>query len=89
MQITVANIRALLASPVGDPVLYIGRDDETGRPTGIEVWASAYVPHSDVIARRVDIADLVDAETPADDEVLADLLSELQGTVDELLINQH
>lgn len=88
MQITVTHIRSLLASSAEEPVLYVALDEGSGAPTGVEVWASAYVPRAYVVATRSEIADLVDADTPADDEVLADLMVEMQETLSSILAAQ-
>lgn len=45
--VAVSHLRKLLGSPAEEPVLYLQRDEDTGAPTALEVWAEAYVSHDD------------------------------------------
>jgi hypothetical protein len=81
--VTRADIQRLLASPGEDPVLYLkaGPDDEGG-PLEVDVWVSAYVRYSKVLAHRHEVLDVL-GEAP-DDDAVDDYLALLEQTVEDV-----
>ncbi|MGW3492056.1 hypothetical protein [Streptomyces sp. NPDC001054] len=57
MKLTAALLDQLLDAPHEDPVIYLERDDDSGKVTGLDVWAEALVPHGDIVVRREELAD--------------------------------
>lgn len=78
--VTVADVRALLASGADEPVLYLKLDGDTPE---VDVWAAALVNHHQVITTRHDAEDAL-GENP-DSEAIEGYLELLQNTVDEIL----
>ncbi|MFJ4902954.1 hypothetical protein [Streptomyces sp. NPDC088727] len=83
IEVNIQDLRALLNGQSEAPVLYVERDTDTGKPIGLDVWAEAYVPHRDIVARQHELKDVVGAVD--DDEDLAGVLSEYQQCADEIL----
>lgn len=76
-QITVADLKALAASPAEEPVLYV--DTESGR---LDVWAAAYVSHHHQVLTLEEMTDAIGSEPDWDD--VGDLLEEVQEQIDEV-----
>lgn len=88
LNVTIADLRKLLDSPAEQPVLYVMRDEESGKPDRLDVWAEAYVSEDDIVVGREELVDALDgADEPhkVDDDALKDLLEEYQEVVDEIL----
>lgn len=79
-QLTVADVRPLPDSRAEQPILYIDRGD-AGTITGLEVWASAYVPHGSIVTRRHDLIHAIGADATDDD--IRECLPRVQGDVEE------
>lgn len=79
-QVTVADIRELLASGAEEPVLYVqnGPDDEGGEQT-LAVWARALVPRGRIACTFEEVTDAIGDE-PDDD----DITGYLPGVQDEI-----
>ncbi|MFI2354721.1 hypothetical protein ACH5AG_08540 [Streptomyces anulatus] len=76
-QVTVADIRNLLASPAESPVLYVKRDEDGD--TQLDVWAEDLVAHGQIVAYRHQAADAL-GDAPTIDEI-RDWLPEVQAAV--------
>lgn len=86
LTITIGNLRELLASRALEPVLYVARDDDTGKAVGLEVGPEAYVPsHKDILLRQHELIDDLGGPHHPDGETqdaLEHLLENYQDTID-------
>jgi hypothetical protein len=87
LTVTTANLRELLASPAQDPVLYVARDENTGEPVRLEVWAEAYVPNADIMVRQHELVDALGGPNHPDgvtEDALEHLLEGYQAEIDAM-----
>ncbi|MEU9405554.1 hypothetical protein AB0E08_07605 [Streptomyces sp. NPDC048281] len=87
LTLTTADLRKLLASSADDPVLYVSRDEVTGEPVRLDVWAGGLVAHGDIVARRSALVDALGGASQLDgvtDGGLEGLLEGYQAAVDAI-----
>jgi hypothetical protein len=87
LKVTTSDLRALLDGTSERPVLYVARDEDTGEPVSLEVWAEALVPHGDIIARRHELVDALGGPDHPDgvtEDALENLLEGYQDEVDAI-----
>lgn len=80
------DLRSLLSAQHEDPVLYVARDEDTGKPVRLDVWAEALAPHGDVIVRQHELVDALGGPDHPDgvtEDALENLLEGYQAEVDE------
>lgn len=83
--ITTDHLRELLGSQAESPVLYVARDESTGEPVRLEVWAEALAPHGDVVVRKHELVDALGGPDHPDGvtkDALENLLEGYQAEVD-------
>lgn len=81
-QVTVQHIKMLLRAPAERPVLYV-KDDPDAGGLELDVWASAYVPHSSIVITKADAADWLGSNPSA--RTIKEYLPELQEDVDAIV----
>jgi hypothetical protein len=82
LTVTTTDLRKLLDAQAESPVLYLARDDETGEPVRLEVWAAAHAPDADIIVHRHELVDALGGPDHPDgvtDDALAHLLEGYQN----------
>lgn len=83
LEVTVADIRALLASGAEQPVLYVKRGpDNEGGDLELDVWAAALVDHRAVVITREEVEDILAGDTSA--EAIREALDSIQEQVDQV-----
>jgi hypothetical protein len=85
--LTATDLRGLLQSTAEKPVLYVARDEDTGEPVRLELWAEALVSHGDIIVRQRELVDALGGPDHPDgvtQEALEHLLEGYQAKIDAM-----